>query len=177
MKKIFMIALMAVMSMGAFAQDSKFAVGANVGYAAYGDGYSPFGVGAKFQYEFVKDFRAEAAYNYWFKKNGAGLMDFDLNFHYLIGIGEGLRVYPILGANLGMTQGLPDNETIFGFNAGAGIEYFIAENLKLNLDIKFQHNKKSKDFKYDDGMGHTVSTSYDIKYSGPVFQIGFAYCF
>ena len=92
MKKILMIAFMTVMSMGAFAQDGKFAVGANVGFAAYGNKYNPFGLGAKFQYEFVENFRAEVAYNYWFPKDKAGIMDFDLNFQYLIPI-AGLQHY------------------------------------------------------------------------------------
>lgn len=165
-----MIAFMAVMSMGAFAQDGKFAVGANVGFAAYGNKYNPFGLGAKFQYEFVENFRAEVAYNYWFPKDKAGIMDFDLNFQYLIPIAEGLRVYPLVGANLGMTHGkavkaiFDKQQTLFGFNAGAGIEYFVASNVKVNLDIKYQYNKKKKD-------------GYEMKYDGPVFQAGVAYCF
>lgn len=165
-----MIALMAVMSMGAFAQDGKFAVGANVGFAAYGNSYNPFGLGAKFQYEFVENVRAEVAYNYWFPKDKAGVMDFNLNFQYLIPVAEGLKVYPIAGATLAMTHGkaykylLDKQQTMFGFNAGAGIEYYVASNLKLNLDIKYQYNKKTKN-------------GYELKIDGPIFQAGFAYCF
>ena len=54
-----MIAAMMLMSIGAFAQ-GKMAVGANLGYADYGDGYSPMGLGAKFQYEFIQNLRGEA---------------------------------------------------------------------------------------------------------------------
>jgi hypothetical protein len=57
MKKLMMIAAMMLMSIGAFAQEGKMAVGANLGYAGYGDGYSPLGLGAKFQYEFVENIR------------------------------------------------------------------------------------------------------------------------
>ena len=56
MKKLMMIAAMMLMSIGAFAQ-GKMAVGANLGYAAYGNSYNPFGIGAKFQYEFVENIR------------------------------------------------------------------------------------------------------------------------
>lgn len=165
MKKILMIALMAVMSMGAFAQDGKFAVGANVGMAAYGDSYNPFGLGAKFQYEFVENVRAEVAYNYWFPKDKAGIMDFDLNFQYLFPVAEDIKIYPLAGVNLAMQHGdMDEKESIFGFNAGAGAEYYLSEQLKLNLDIKYQYNKKSKD-------------GYDIKFDGPVFQLGIAYVF
>lgn len=83
-----------LMSIGAFAQAGKTAIGINAGYAAYGDGYNPFGIGAKFQYEFIDNVRGELAYNYWFPKDKAGLMDFDLNFQYLIPVGEAVKIYP-----------------------------------------------------------------------------------
>ena len=161
MKKLMMIAAMMLMSIGAFAQEGKMAVGANLGYAAYGNSYNPMGIGAKFQYEFVENIRGEVAYNYWFPKDKAGVMDFDLNFHYLFPVAEDIKIYPLAGVNLAMQHGdMDDKESIFGFNLGAGAEYYLSEQLKLNLDIKYQHNKKS-----------------DIKFSGPVFQMGIAYVF
>ena len=33
------------------------------------------------------------------------------------------------------------SETKFGFNAGAGIEYFISPNLKVNAEVKYQYVK------------------------------------
>ena len=175
MKKIMMIAAMMLLSVGAFAQ-GKFAVGANAGIALYGDDYNPFGVGAKLQYEFVESFRAEVAYNYWFAKEEAGVkagvMDIDLNLHYLIPVSEGLNVYPIVGANLAFTHGDGDSESIFGFQGGFGIEYYLSDNVKLNLDAKYQYNKKTVDI---DIMGY--KTSIDMKFDGPVIQAGIAYVF
>ena len=171
-----MIAAMMLMSIGAFAQ-GKMAVGANLGYAAYGDGYSPMGLGAKFQYEFVENIRGEVAYNYWFPKDKAGVMDFDLNFQYLFPVAEDIKIYPLAGVNLAMQHGdMDDKESIFGFNVGAGAEYYLSEQLKLNLDIKYQYNKKSKSESVT-YMGQTVSHDYDIKFDGPVFQMGIAYVF
>ena len=178
MKKLMMIAAMMLMSVGAFAQDGKFAIGANIGMGLYGNEYNPFGFGAKFQYEFVEDFRAELAANYWLPKDEQGLMDFNLNLQYLIPITEGLRVYPLVGVNLAMTQGdaykilFDSQQTLFGFQGGAGIEYFLSENLKVNFDIKYQYNKKTKTYEYN---GH--SHDYDLKFDGPVFQAGIAYVF
>jgi outer membrane protein X len=165
MKKLMMIAAMMLMSIGAFAQAGKMAVGANLGYASFGNSYSPMGLGAKFQYEFVENIRGEVAYNYWFPKDKAGIMDFDLNFQYLFPVAEDIKIYPLAGVNLAMQHGdMDEKESIFGFNAGAGAEYYLSEQLKLNLDIKYQYNKKSKD-------------GYDIKFDGPVFQMGIAYVF
>ena len=91
-------------------------------------------------------------------------MDIDLNLQYLIPISEGLNVYPLVGANLALTHGDGDSESIFGFQGGAGIEYYVADNVKINLDIKYQYNKKTKD-------------EVEMKFDGPVFQAGIAYVF
>ena len=178
MKKLMMIAAMMLMSIGAFAQEGKMAVGANLGYAAYGNSYNPFGIGAKLQYEFVENIRGEVAYNYWFPKDKAGVMDFDLNFQYLFPVTEDIKIYPLAGINLAMMHGdgWAEKESIFGFNIGAGAEYYLQSNLKLNLDIKYQYNKKTKSESVT-YRGQTVSYDYDIKFDGPVFQMGIAYIF
>ena len=165
MKKFMMLAAMMLMSIGAFAQEGAMSVGAHLGYAGYGDGYSPLGLGAKFQYEFVENIRGEFAYNYWFPKDvegfKSGMMDFNLNFQYLFPVAEDIKIYPLVGVNMATQHGdVDEKESIFGFNLGAGAEYYLSEQLKLNLDIKYQHNKKS-----------------DIKFSGPVLQMGIAYVF
>jgi len=183
MKKIMLIAALMLMSVGAFAQEAgKFAIGANAGIAAYGNEYNPFGVGAKAQYSLTENFRAEAAFNYWFPKDKAGVMDINLNLQYLIPIVDKLYVYPLVGANLAMTHGdaikaiFDKQQTIFGFQGGAGIEYFLTDNVKANFDIKYQYNKKTKTYETIRN-GNTYSTDLEMKYDGPVFQIGIAYVF
>ena len=183
MKKIMMSAALMLMSVGAFAQEAgKFAIGANAGIAAYGNEYNPFGIGAKAQYSITENFRAEAAFNYWFPKNDAGIMDFDLNLQYLIPIVDKLYIYPLVGANLGMTHGdafkdiFDKQQTIFGLQGGAGIEYFLTDNVKANFDIKYQYNKKTESTTTT-YKGNTYSSEYEMKYDGPVFQVGIAYVF
>lgn len=173
MKKFMMIAALMLMSVGAFAQ-GKFAIGANAGVALYGNEYNPFGIGAKLQYEFTENLRAEAAYNYWFAKKvdilgtefKSGVMDIDLTLQYLIPVADKVKVYPLAGANLGITHGdmLAEQQSMIGFQAGAGIEYYISDNVKVNLDAKYQYNKKDKD-------------GIELKYDGPVIQAGIAYVF
>ena len=178
MKKLMMIAAMMLMSIGAFAQ-GKMAVGANLGYAAYGDGYNPMGIGAKFQYEFVENIRGELAYNYWFPKDKAGIMDFDLNFQYLLPVAEDIKIYPLAGVNLALQHGdaYKEKESIFGFNVGVGAEYYLSEQLKLNLDIKYQYDKKTQSTTYTDLYGNSITIDQDVKLNGPVFQMGIAYVF
>ena len=67
-------------------------------------------------------------------------------------------------------------ESIFGFQGGVGIEYYLSSNLKVNLDAKYQYNKKNKDYSVT-YMGSTYSTEYELKYDGPVIQAGIAYVF
>lgn len=183
MKKLMMIAAMMLMSIGAFAQ-GKFAIGANAGIAAYGNEYNPFGIGAKLQYEFVESFRVEAAYNYWFSKKidlgttdySSGLMDIDLNLQYLIPVGEKLNVYPLVGGNLAFTHGDGDSESIFGFQGGAGIEYYVADHVKLNFDVKYQYNKKTIEQEFH-SQQIDIKSETEMKFNGPVFQVGVAYVF
>jgi opacity protein-like surface antigen len=77
-----------------------------------------------------------------------------------------VKVYPLAGANLGITHGdfLKEQQSMFGFQAGAGIEYYFTDNVKANLDAKYQYNKKTKD-------------GIELKYDGPVIQVGIAYVF
>lgn len=77
------------------------------------------------------------------------------------------------------THGLDENETALGFNIGAGAEYYLQDNLKLSLDIKYQNAKKTENISYTDPYTNTkVSMDVDkLKANGPVFQFGIAYVF
>lgn len=174
-----MIAALMLMSIGAFAQEGSMAVGAHLGYAGYGDGYSPLGLGGRFQYEFVENIRGEVDADYWFKKDGFGLWDANVNFQYLFPVAEDIKVYPLAGLTLMGTHGDGDSETALGFNIGVGAEYYLQSNLKLSLDIKYQSAKKTENISYTDPYTNTkVSMDVDkLKANGPVFQFGIAYVF
>ena len=175
MKKMMMMAAMMLLSVGAFAQ-ARFSLGANAGMAFYGDDYNPFGIGAKLQYGAEAGLRSELAYNYWFSKEKAGIkagvMDIDVNLQYLIPVSDGLNVYPIVGTNLAITHGDGDSDTLFGFQGGFGIEYYLSNNVKVNLDAKYQYNKKSVDVNIEG-----FKFSQDLKFDGPVIQAGISYVF
>lgn len=177
MKKLMLIAALMLVSIGVSAQKKQFAVGANLGVGVYNNSYTPFGIGPKFQFYFWKQWRGEASFNYWTKKeNSGGFMDFNGNVHYVFNVANKVNVYPLAGLTVVTTHGLPDgddNQTLVGFNLGGGAEFFIAPQLKLNLEIKYQYAEKEKTYARAGG------TEYVIKYEaeGPVFQAGFAYCF
>ena len=168
MKKILLIAAMIMMSIGTFAQSGKFAGGTHIGYAGYGDGYNPFGIGFQWRYYFTDQARADLSYTYWFPKDNAGIYNWNLNFNYLIPVQEKFSLYPIAGAALDISHASgTDSESIFGFNLGAGAEYSITEKVCVNFEFMYQSAKKTKTVTV---MG--VSQDYDIKADGPIFRVG-----
>lgn len=143
MKKILFTFAMLLVGMTSFAQQGATWVGANFSYGLHSD-YKNFGVGAKVQYEFVNNWRAEVSGDYFFKKDYLSMWDANLNVHYLIHAGS-LTIYPLAGFTLlGETLkigGYSNSDSDFGFNIGAGLEYPISDGIKLNLEGKYQYVK------------------------------------
>ena len=177
MKKLMLIAALMLVSIGVSAQKEQFAIGGNIGVGVYKNSYTPFGFGPKFQFYFWKQWRGEASFNYWTKKKDeGGFMDFNANVHYVFNVAKNVNVYPLAGLTVVTTHGLPDgydNQTLAGVNLGGGAEFFVAPQLKLNLEIKYQYAEKEKTYARGDGIRYV----YKYEAEGPVFQAGFAYCF
>jgi outer membrane protein X len=177
MKKFMMFAAMMLMSIGAFAQ-GKYAIGAEAGFASFQNSYSPTKFGAKFQMFFDENWRGELAGNMFTKKDDVGLWDANINVHYVFNVADKVNIYPLGGlAIVGTTgvkdlEGKDDNKVMVGFNLGAGVEYFLAESLKLNLDIKYKNAKCEETYTF---MGQ--STTIEYKTNGPIFSLGIAYVF
>ena len=150
MKKLLMIACMMFIGMAAFAQQGATWVGVNANYGMHKD-YKNFGVGAKVQYEFIDNFRAEASGNYFLKKDNCTMWDVNLNLHYLIPVG-GVKIYPLAGLTLlGSKVDIPEitmfgvttgggsaSDSDFGANVGAGVEFPLSDAIKLNIEGKYQ---------------------------------------
>lgn len=154
-----LMAAMMLMTLAASAQDGKMAVGVNVDYGT-ANGYNALGLGAKFQYEFVEKVRGEASFNYFLPKNHFNVWDLNVNFHYLVPLGDKANFYPLLGLAYQTARVSVGNYSAsdgnLGVNGGVGAECFVANNIKLNAEIKYQYVK--------DG-------------DWPVFSVGAAYVF
>ena len=177
-----MIAAMALMSVGAFAQEAgKMGLGLNANYGIDSD-YKNFGLGAKFQYSITDAFRAEVSGDYFFKKDYVSMWDANVNAHYVIKLSDNINLYPLVGFTVmgvkfdysddieneiemaakeaGMSVSdykklakqygydlseyedeASDTETKVGFNAGAGIEFFLSDSFKINAEFKYQYVK------------------------------------
>lgn len=173
MKKLnlLLVAMFMVMS-SVFAQKGENAISVNLGYGS-GSFHKAFKVGAEYKYNITDAIRIAPGFDYFFKQDGIGLWNANVNAHYVFDIKsvEGLKVYPLVGLTLLGTTGvesaykdvagdlgdyLPDgfediyddaldqmtedvgNETRFGGNIGAGIQYGITESIDLGFEIKYQ---------------------------------------
>lgn len=149
MKKILMVAAMMLMSIGAFAQEAgQMAAGIDAGLA-FKSGETRFGIGAKFQYTFVENFRGEAFFKYYPKKDYNTCWNAGLNLQYVIPVVEKFNVYPIVGAGIfGSKIDLSDfgggssSETVFEFHGGAGAEFLLSDAMKIYADFIYQYGKK-----------------------------------
>ena len=143
MKKLLIIALMAFVGMSVQAQSVKgdMAAGVNVAYGTK-DGFSNFGLGAKFQYNFTDALRIEPSATYFLKKDNVSMWDVNVNLHYLFNVAEKFQLYPLAGASLVGVKadyGLGSaSDSKFGFNVGAGAQYWLTETFGLNFDFKYQ---------------------------------------
>ena len=170
MKKLFIICLLAFIGLNVQAQTkSDKAAGVNISYGTK-DGFSNFGIGAKFQYNFTDAIRIEPSATYFFKKDYTSMWDVNVNLHYLFSVADKFTIYPLAGVSLvGVSVDIPTieyggyeieggsaSESKFGFNLGAGAQYWVTETLGLNLDIKYQ-----------------IVSDFDR----PIFSLGAAYKF
>ena len=105
-KTLFMFAALVMLATSASAQfsnskssrassdDSRGAIGVNV---TYGTEVGSVGFGVKGQYRFIDQFRGEAAFEYFLKKDNVSAWDVNVNLHYLIPVANNLKVYPLAG--------------------------------------------------------------------------------
>ena len=159
MKKYFIIlAMMIVGTTATFAEEGDKWVGVNVSYG-FSSEYKNVGIGGKLQYEIKENLRLEGAANYFFSRSvgveygelRTWMLDANVNAQYLIHLSEKMRVYPIIGPTFmlakasdkdgGITDHFTGSRVRLGVNAGAGIEYQLNDQIKLNADFKYQYVK------------------------------------
>ena len=119
MKKLMMLFCVALMSVGASAQEyydeeeegakaGDWAIGLNLamGFGSIPtvvnhditEGYVNFGLVPKVQYYVTDAFRPEISFSYFIENKHQSFWDINLNFHYLFHMKYGIYIYPIIGA-------------------------------------------------------------------------------
>ena len=143
-KTLIVCAAMLVGVTSVSAQD-KGEMAAGVNFAAgFGDNLENYGLAAKFQYNIIDNLRVEPSFTYFFKKNDNTLYDFDVNFHYLFNIYEGINIYPLAGVGIfdGKTK-FGDMDAKFIGNVGAGVDFAVTEVIDFGVDYKFKFGTHS----------------------------------
>ena len=154
MRKLFLTAVIALLSIGAFAQEGRPYLG---GQLAYPTDIKSLGVGLKGGYGITDAIRTQATFDYFLKKDNVSCWDLNLDVHYLFPLGDNIKVYPLAGLTYlrcsvdGFTQTVStpagsitvgSNESHsdgnLGVNLGGGFQYDLSEKFALNAEVKFQ---------------------------------------
>lgn len=200
-KTLFMFAALVMLATSASAQfsnskssrtssdDSRGAIGVNVSLAT-GD-IGTIGFGAKAQYRFIDQFRGEASFNYFLKKDYVSSWDVNLNFHYLIPVANSIKVYPLAGVTykrvITDTEGAMEDALgdwydlyrAYGYGSGSSSS-FSSSSDSSNSTGKFGANLGAGvDFDLSDSWKLNFETKYQLisDYGQVVFTVGAAYKF
>ena len=174
MKKIILVAVAALVSLSAFAQQGKIGAGVFGSYVTADPGL--IGVGAKVQYNVLDQIRPEASFTYFLKKDNVKSWSADVNVHYIFNLGS-VNVYPFAGVNYTYVKvdmpGVPNeyldyldgidvpavptsaSDKKIGANLGCGIEYPISETIAIAAEAKYTLNKLYNDGSLVVGLGVT----------------------
>jgi len=138
MKKLFFVLFMAIVSLNANAQAGAIELG---GKLNYGFDTEAVGFGIVGRYNFTNNFRGEALFNYYPKKDHVSYWDTDLNLHYVFHVTDRFKLYPLGGiALVGWSEDVFDtSDSKIGANLGGGLQFNITGNLHLNAEAFWQY--------------------------------------
>lgn len=111
--------------------------------------YTNYGLGLKYQWEFIDNMRFEPNVTFFLKKDYVSSFDFTLNYHYLIPMADSrFKLYPIAGlglTNIKFSNDFHDydlkvekSDTKFACNFGAGSEFTVIPELALCFEYKYR---------------------------------------
>lgn len=117
------------------AQSGEKSLGIIGGFSTYNNGGY---MGVDFQYTIVDHVRLAPDIAYSFRNDGKSAFILDVDVHFPFKIAKGFGVYPLVGFafNNWSYQG-GGNASRAGGNIGAGFDFYLTQNLKLNLQGKY----------------------------------------
>lgn len=142
MKRILWVALLAVISLGAFAQKGQQSVGFNIGYGFDSKNAT---LGLDYRYNLTDEVRLSPSLTYFVKNDGISAWNIDMNAHYVFMLSDMFGFYPLAGLNLSFWKfgykideySVSQNETRFGANVGLGVELYATSQLTVGLEAKY----------------------------------------
>lgn len=138
MKKLFIpLLLMVLVSGSVYAQDTKNSLQANI---LYGSKIETVGFGFTFNLT-GKKHEFSPSLNVYLPKNDIKVREINFDYHRLYGIGNKIKVFPIVGFALSVwdtnIESTDTNETKFGVNLGIGGRYDINEKFHAGFQFKY----------------------------------------
>ncbi len=140
MKKLFLVALLAIISIGAYAQKGQGnqQLGFNIGYAFDSENAT---LGVDYRYNITDAIRFNPGVTYFTKNDGLSAWAIDMNLHYVVPLGDSFSFYPLAGLDLSFWKfghkDYSDNATRFGANIGLGGEFYATSLLTVGVDLKY----------------------------------------
>ena len=140
MKKIIFMAFFALVSTFASAQELGV-------HGLFRTDSGNFGLGVQGRYNFTKEIRGAASFNYYFQTNNVSGWDLNANAQYLFPVGNGFTLYPLAGLTYLHATAHVDNLLAgannvstdkLGVNLGGGVDYQLNDKVKLNAEPKIQ---------------------------------------
>ena len=145
MKKYFLAVMLAVASIvSASATDFGTSLGVNF---LYGSKHSQKGIGVNYKINFSENFRISPEFQYYFSNNHFKAWDANANLEYTFPIMERCNVYPIVGfsyshwterVNMPGVDKAANTDDRIGGNLGAGIEYYVSDNVAIAAEVRAQ---------------------------------------
>ncbi|WP_178796002.1 outer membrane beta-barrel protein [Bacteroidaceae bacterium] len=143
MKKLFLLAVVALISVTSFAQDGKWAAGVNIGY---GSDISKPSIGVKALYDINNSFTVAPSFNYYFQKKDEGVKmnywDLNCDLHWNVVSKENFKFYPLAGITYlhgkASFEGESGSDSWFGANIGVGGQFNLSSNWAAAVEAKYQ---------------------------------------
>jgi len=136
MKKFVMMLMLAVFSLGAYAQtqQGQSAVGFNIGYGFDSKNAT---LGVDYRYCITDAVRLSPSLTYFVKNDNHSTWAIDLNAHYVVKLSEMFGFYPLAGLSLSFWKAGPWDATRFGANIGLGGEVYATDRVSVGLEAKY----------------------------------------
>lgn len=136
MKKLIVLLMLTVFTLGAYAQtqQGQSSVGLNIGYGFDSENAT---LGVDYRYSLTDAVRLNPSLTALVKNNGLSAWMIDMNAHYVVKLSEMFGFYPLAGLSLSFWDIHGYNATRFGANIGLGGEVYATQNLTVGLDIKY----------------------------------------
>ncbi|MDR2956296.1 MAG: porin family protein [Prevotella sp.] len=139
MKKLFLIAAIAVFSFGAYAQTGTMEIMPKLGYQTE---FKRALLGVEGRYYLDNNIRLAPDVSVLFPNNRITGLDVNLNVHYTIPLGNDFTFYPLVGGAMlnnrwSPKEGDANSWTDFGLSVGAGIQYQLYGYGYLNFEFRY----------------------------------------